>query len=110
MNYATPSAQAALAVRALLHDRNETQERLADSIGISVSTLKRRMLVVSPFTIDELVAIARHFEVPLPRVLLPQTPPESGHRNRSANRGLRTAPNRAAVPAARRPGGTMSQR
>ena len=69
MNYATPSAQAALAVRALLHDRSETQERLADSIGISLSTLKRRMLCASPFTIDELFAIARHFDVPLPHVL-----------------------------------------
>ncbi|PIO50427.1 hypothetical protein BV502_08770 [Leucobacter sp. OAMLP11] len=72
MNYATPSAQAALAVRALLVDRTETQERLADSIGISLSTLKRRMLCASPFTIDELFAIARHFDVPLPHVLFPQ--------------------------------------
>lgn len=101
MNYATPSAQAALAVRALLHDRAETQERLADSIGISLSTLKRRMLCTSPFTIDELFAIARYFDVPLPQVLFPQATRSgtgSAARERhqdSSKHGGRTAVRRA---------------
>ncbi|GAA1776856.1 helix-turn-helix domain-containing protein [Leucobacter iarius] len=101
MNYATPSAQAALAVRALLHDRAETQERLADSIGISLSTLKRRMLCASPFTIDELFAIARHFDVPLPWVLFLRTsrtgsgPDPSGSPSNPPERPPATAARRA---------------
>lgn len=98
MNYATPSAQAALAVRALLNDRVETQERLADSIGISLSTLKRRMLCTSPFTIDELFAIARHFDVPLPHVLFPRAarpgrgPGQSGSRSTTPARHAPSEP------------------
>lgn len=63
MNYSSPSAKAARAVRALLHDRRESQEQLAGATGIALSTLKRRMLNVTPFTINELFAIANHMDV-----------------------------------------------
>ncbi|QIK63798.1 helix-turn-helix transcriptional regulator [Leucobacter viscericola] len=69
MNYSTPSIRASRAVRALLHDRRESQEQLAEATGISLSTLKRRMLNISPFTINELFAIARHFGVGIEDVL-----------------------------------------
>ncbi len=71
MDYTTPSARAARAVRALLHDREETQERLSAGTGIALSTLKRRMLGATPFTIDELFAIAQYFRVPIAGVLAP---------------------------------------
>lgn len=69
MNYNTPSAKAARAVRALLHDRGESQEKLSDATGIALSTLKRRMLGATPFTIDELFQIANFFGVEIGLVL-----------------------------------------
>ncbi|MFJ4166325.1 hypothetical protein ACIPY5_12280 [Microbacterium sp. NPDC089698] len=73
MNYSTPSGKAARAVRSILADRRESVETLSESTGISLSTLKRRLLLATPFTIDELGLIAQHFEVPLINVLVPIT-------------------------------------
>ena len=73
MNYSTPSGKAARAVRSILADRRESVETLSESTGISLSTLKRRLLLATPFTIDELGLIAQHFEVPLIDVLVPIT-------------------------------------
>ncbi|MFI8593748.1 helix-turn-helix domain-containing protein [Microbacterium sp. NPDC078428] len=73
MNYETPSGRAARAIRSILADRRESIEALADGTGITLSTLKRRLLLASPFTIDELGLIANHFEVPIIDVLTPVT-------------------------------------
>lgn len=69
MNYSTPSARASRAVRDILHARGESQEQLAEATGIALSTLKRRLLNVSPFTINELFVIARHFGLDITQVL-----------------------------------------
>lgn len=71
MNYSTPSGKAARAIRAILADRRQSIEALAAGTGLSLSTLKRRLLTHSPFTIDELVVIAGYFEVQLADVLTP---------------------------------------
>lgn len=71
MNYSTPSGKAARAIRAILADRRQSIEALAAGTGLSLSTLKRRLLTRSPFTIDELVVIASFFEVQLADVLTP---------------------------------------
>lgn len=73
MNYDTPSGKAVRAVRSILADRRESIESLSESTGISLSTLKRRLLLASPFTIDELGLIANHFELPIVAVLVPVT-------------------------------------
>ncbi|QIK63665.1 helix-turn-helix transcriptional regulator [Leucobacter viscericola] len=59
----------AQAVRVLLNDRKQSQDYLAESTGISLSTLKRRMSNASSFTIDELFEIADHFDVSVNAVL-----------------------------------------
>ncbi|QEA27083.1 hypothetical protein FGL91_00065 [Microbacterium sp. CBA3102] len=71
MNYSTPSGKAARAVRSILADRRESVETLSEMTGISLSTLKRRLLLATPFTIDELGLIAQHFEVSIIDVLIP---------------------------------------
>lgn len=71
MNYSTPSGKAARAIRSILADRRESVETLSDETGISLSTLKRRLLLATPFTIDELGLIAQHFEVSIVDVLVP---------------------------------------
>lgn len=69
MNFSTPSNQAARAIRLLLASRRESIEQLSEEAGIAHSTLKRRLLGTTPFTIDELAVIAAHFDVPLMHVL-----------------------------------------
>lgn len=71
MNYSTPSGKAARSIRALLADRRESIESLADGTGIALSTLKRRLLGASPFTIDELGLVAEYFGVSILDVLTP---------------------------------------
>jgi hypothetical protein len=71
MNYESPSGRAARAIRSILADRRESIEALSDETGIALSTLKRRLLLASPFTIDELGLIANHFNVPIMDVLTP---------------------------------------
>lgn len=62
MNY-TRSEVAAGEVRALLGRNRQTIHQLAIATDISLSTLKRRLLLKAPFTVDELERIARHFDV-----------------------------------------------
>jgi transcriptional regulator with XRE-family HTH domain len=82
MNYDTPSRKSAQAIRGILFDRHESIESLAAGTGIALSTLKRRLLGASPFTIDELGLIAAYFDVPILDVMTPKrqttptTPPE----------------------------------
>ncbi len=71
MNYESASAKAARAIRSILADRRESIESLSEGTGITLSTLKRRLLLASSFTIDELSLIARYFEVPVSDVLTP---------------------------------------
>jgi hypothetical protein len=71
MNYSTPSGKAARAIRSILADRRESVETLAVQTGIALSTLKRRLLLATPFTIDELGLIASHFEVSILEVITP---------------------------------------
>jgi transcriptional regulator with XRE-family HTH domain len=71
MNYDTPSGKAARAIRSILADRRESIESLADGTGIALSTVKRRLLLASPFTIDELGLIAQYFDVPIADVMTP---------------------------------------
>ncbi|MFC7431020.1 MULTISPECIES: helix-turn-helix domain-containing protein [unclassified Agrococcus] len=73
MNYGTPSGRAARAIRSILADRGESIEALAEATGLALSTLKRRLLGVSSFSIDELTLIAEHFGVPILDVLTPIT-------------------------------------
>lgn len=73
MNYDTPSGKSARAIRSILFDRRESIESLAAGTGIALSTLKRRLLVASPFTIDELGLIAAYFGVPITDVLAPKS-------------------------------------
>ncbi|MDQ1111092.1 DNA-binding Xre family transcriptional regulator [Microbacterium testaceum] len=71
MNYTTPSGKASRAIRSILADRRESVEKLAEATGISLSTLKRRLLLASPFTIDELGLIAAHFNLSIIDVITP---------------------------------------
>lgn len=71
MNYETWSKRASRAIRALLASKGESIESLAESTGIAHSTLKRRLVGTSPFTIDELQLIAEHFDVTVSQVLTP---------------------------------------
>lgn len=71
MNYSTPSGKAARAIRSILADRRESLETLAAETGIALSTLKRRLLLATPFTIDELGLIASHFKVSIVEVITP---------------------------------------
>lgn len=71
MNYYTPSGKAARAIRSILADRRMSIDSLAESTGLALSTLKRRLLGHSPFTIDELVGIAAALEVSLLDVITP---------------------------------------
>lgn len=73
MNYETPSGKAARAIRSILADRRESIESLAEGTGITLSTLKRRLLTATPFTIDELGLIASHFGVSIVDVITPMT-------------------------------------
>lgn len=71
MNYQTASGKAARAIRAILADRAESIETLSEGTGISLSTLKRRLLGASSFSINELALIAAYFDVPMADVLTP---------------------------------------
>lgn len=73
MNYSTPSGKAARAIRSLLADRRESIEALSAGTGLALSTLKRRLLGATPFTIDELSMIAEYFGVSIVAVLTPIT-------------------------------------
>lgn len=71
MNYDTPSGKAARAIRSILADQRVSVEALAEGTGIALSTIKRRLLGTSPFSIDELGLIAAFLGVSIVDVLVP---------------------------------------
>lgn len=71
MNYETMSGKVARTTRALLGERRESIEALANDTGIAHSTLKRRLLLISPFTVDEVGLIAQHFNISPAQLLCP---------------------------------------
>lgn len=71
MNYDAPSSKVARSVRALLASRGESITSLAADTYIAESTLKRRLLGHSSFTLDEVGYIARHFGLSISDLLKP---------------------------------------
>jgi plasmid maintenance system antidote protein VapI len=63
MNYETPNHNVILNTRGLLGIRRESIEKLSAATGISLSTLKRRLLGKSKFTLDEVSKLSEHFGV-----------------------------------------------
>lgn len=63
MNYSSLNKLAVSNIRALLGAWRESIEALATATQIPVSTLKRRLLNKSPFTLEEIELIANHFTV-----------------------------------------------
>lgn len=63
MNYLSLNKLAVSNIRALLGSRRESIEALAGATKIPLSTLKRRLLNKSPFTLEEIEQIAKHFAV-----------------------------------------------
>ncbi|MDU2421914.1 MAG: helix-turn-helix domain-containing protein [Bifidobacterium scardovii] len=63
MNYLSLNKLVVLNIRALLGSRRESIEALACATKIPLSTLKRRLLNKSPFTLEEIELIAKHFAV-----------------------------------------------
>nr|DAP50817.1 MAG TPA: SOS-response transcriptional repressor [Caudoviricetes sp.] len=63
MNYLSLNKLAVSNIRALLGARRESIEALAGATKIPLSTLKRRLLNKSPFTLEEIEQIAKHFAV-----------------------------------------------
>lgn len=71
MDYESLSSKVARTTRALLAMRGETVEFLSEATSIAHSTLKRRLSGMSPFTIDEVSAIAHHFQVGAADLIMP---------------------------------------
>lgn len=71
MNYDAPSQKVSRSVRSLLATRGETITGLSTATLIAESTLKRRLLGHSPFTLEETGYIAQHFGVTISDLLKP---------------------------------------
>ena len=71
MDTRSPSSKVARSVRALLATRGESIAKLATDTYIAESTLKRRLLGHSSFTIEEAGYIAQHFGVSISDLLAP---------------------------------------
>jgi transcriptional regulator with XRE-family HTH domain len=69
MGYQRRTEVAAGEIRALLGRNRQSIQDLANSVDIPLSTLNRRLLGEVAFTVDELDAIANHFEVPITALL-----------------------------------------
>lgn len=69
MTYQRRTEVAAGEVRALLGRNRQSIQDLSAAVGIPLSTLNRRLLGKSAFTIDELDVIATHFAVSLDTLL-----------------------------------------
>ena len=63
MNYSSLNELAIANVRALLGARRESIEVLSTATSIPLSTIKRRLCGKSPFTLEEIEQIAKHFNV-----------------------------------------------
>lgn len=76
MNSNAPSQKVSRSVRSLLASRGETITGLSAATLIAESTLKRRLLGHSPFTLEEAGYIAQHFDVTIADLLAgPFVPP-----------------------------------
>ncbi|WIE54201.1 helix-turn-helix transcriptional regulator [Curtobacterium sp. MCBD17_003] len=71
MNYDAPSRKVSRSVRALLASRGESITSLSAETFIAESTLKRRLLGHSSFTLEEAGYIAHHFDVTIHDLLNP---------------------------------------
>lgn len=71
MTYNSPSTRVAQSIRSLLAVRGETIAKLSEMTYIPESTLKRRLLGRSPFTLEEAGHIAEHFDVSISDLLSP---------------------------------------
>lgn len=71
MNYDAPSQKVSRSVRSLLASRGETITALSAATLIAESTLKRRLLGHSPYTLEETGYIAQHFGVSISDLLKP---------------------------------------
>jgi len=71
MNYDAPSRKVSRSVRALLASRGESITGLSTATLITESTLKRRLLGHSSFTLEETGYIAQHFGLSIPDLLAP---------------------------------------
>lgn len=69
MDYGTYSGKASRSIRIILADRRLSIEALSDGTGISLSTLKRRLLGATPFTLDEIGLIAEYFGISIMSVI-----------------------------------------
>lgn len=65
----TASERLSEAIRVELARRRMNQQVLADSVGIARSTMSRKMLGASEFTVDELDRIATALDVPASALL-----------------------------------------
>lgn len=71
MGYQRRTEVAAGEIRALLSRNRMSIQDLSDAVDIPFSTLSRRLLGKTAFTVDELDVIASFFSVPLPSLLKP---------------------------------------
>lgn len=72
MNYSSLNELAIANVRALLGARRESIEVLSTATSIPpLSTIKRRLCGKSPFTLEEIEQIAKHFNVAASKLLSP---------------------------------------
>lgn len=71
MNYSSLNELAIANVRALLGARRESIEVLSTATSIPLSTIKRRFCGKSPFTLEEIEQIAKHFNVAASKLLSP---------------------------------------
>ena len=71
MNYSSLNELAIANVRALLGARRESIEVLSTATSIPLSTIKRRLCGTSPFTLEEIEQIAKHFNVAASKLLSP---------------------------------------
>lgn len=61
-------------VHAILWAKRETQARLAARLGITATTLSKKLRGTVPLTVDELVRVATILDVPVGQLLDPDTP------------------------------------
>ena len=71
MNYSSLNELAIANVRALLGARRESIEVLSTATSIPLSTIKHRLCGKSPFTLEGIEQIAKHFNVAASKLLSP---------------------------------------
>lgn len=71
-------------VAALMGRHRMSQTQLAEAIGATQSYVSRRLAYVKPFDVDDLYAIAEHFDVPVSDLVAPATLPTDARSDSSA--------------------------